>query len=185
MADEDLQSGFSAWLTRLTADQEKAHDGDVTRLRTAAGRRAPDAPTGVAEAALESLVGDEGIGLALIISTQGLPIAAAGDLDPVDLSSLAVLCAGNALTNEGMAALLHQGRFASQLHEGERASVYVQLLGDRAVLLVVFEPTVAFGLLRVRAREAAATIQAHLDELMRGAVDENLSDGEVDALFRS
>lgn len=187
---DGFEAGFSAWLAQLKRDQAAARTarGDEgPGQRTAVGLWAPhDQPIGDGVvSALESLVSDEGMRLALVISTQGLPLAAAGEVDELDLSSLAVLAAGNALTNEGVAALLRQGRFASQLHEGQHASVYVQLLDERAVLLVVFSPTVTFGLLRLRAREAASTVVEHLDELLRGAVDPNLCEGDVEALFRS
>ena len=70
----------------------------------------------------------------LLIGRDGQPIADAGDVDNLDVTSLASLTAGNIAATGGMAKLLKENEFATQFHEGEKANIHIQLVGSRVIL---------------------------------------------------
>ena len=57
----------------------------------------------------------------------------------LDTTSLASLTAGNIAATGGMAKLLREKEFATQFHEGERENIHIQLVGNRVILVVIFD----------------------------------------------
>ena len=74
-----------------------------------------------------------------VVDKNGQLIAAAGDIDNLDTTSLASLTAGNIAATGGMAKLLRENEFATQFHEGEKANIHIQLVGNRVILVVIFD----------------------------------------------
>ena len=78
----------------------------------------------------------------LLIGRDGQPIADAGDVDELDVTSLSSLTAGNVAATGGIAKILREKDFTSQFHEGEKTHVHITLVGGRAILVVLFDETV-------------------------------------------
>src|SRR6266571_682360 len=74
-----------------------------------------------------------------IIDKNGQLIAAAGESDHIDTTSLASLTAGNIAATGGMAKLLREREFTTQFHEGENANIHIQLVDNRVILVVIFD----------------------------------------------
>ena len=89
-----------------------------------------------------------------IIDKNGQLIAAAGETDHIDTTSLASLTAGNIAATGGMAKLLRENEFATQFHEGEKANIHIQLVGNRVILVVIFDKKTSLGLVRLRVKKA-------------------------------
>ena len=85
------------------------------------------------------MVRDANAKVVFIVDTNGQLSAAAGDIDNVDTTSLASLTAGNIAATGGMAKLLKEQEFATQFHEGEKANIHIQLVGNRVILVVIFD----------------------------------------------
>src|SRR6185503_11934048 len=83
------------------------------------------------QAVVDRLVRDANAKVVFIVDKNGQLIAAAGDIDNVDTTSLASLTAGNIAATGGMAKLLKENEFATQFHEGEKANIHIQLVGNR------------------------------------------------------
>src|SRR5512139_3484093 len=66
-----------------------------------------------------------------VVDKNGQLIAAAGEVDNLDTTSLASLTAGNIAATGGIAKLLRENEFATQFHEGENANIHIQLVGNR------------------------------------------------------
>ena len=75
------------------------------------------------QAVVDRLVRDANAKVVFIVDKNGQLIAAAGDIDNVDTTSLASLTAGNIAATGGMAKLLKENEFATQFHEGEKANI--------------------------------------------------------------
>ena len=88
---------------------------------------------------VDRLVRDANAKVVFIVDKNGQLIAAAGDIDNVDTTSLASLTAGNIAATGGMAKLLKEQEFATQFHEGEKANIHIQLVGNRVILVVIFD----------------------------------------------
>src|SRR4249920_2757773 len=78
---------------------------------------------------VDRLVKDANAKVVFIVDKNGQLIAASGDVDNLDTTSLASLTAGNIAATGGMAKLLKENEFATQFHEGEKANIHIQLVG--------------------------------------------------------
>ena len=87
----------------------------------------------------DRLTRDANAKVVFIVDKNGQLIAAAGDIDNLDTTSLASLTAGNIAATGGMAKLLGENEFATQFHEGEKANIHIQLVGNRVILVVIFD----------------------------------------------
>lgn len=88
-----------------------------------------------------------------VVDKNGQLIAAGGDVDQLDTTSLASLTAGNIAATGGIAKLLREQEFATQFHEGKNAQIFMQLVGNRVILVVIFGVESSVGLVKLRVRQ--------------------------------
>jgi predicted regulator of Ras-like GTPase activity (Roadblock/LC7/MglB family) len=125
-----------------------------------------------------------------IVDKNGQPIAAAGELEDLDITSLATLTAGNIAATGGMASLLAESEFSTQFHEGENANIHIQIVGQRVILVVIFDQRSSLGLVRLRVRKATEELVVIFDRLVAKAqtpgvaspLDE-ITDEDIENLF--
>ena len=125
-----------------------------------------------------------------LVDKNGQLIAASGDVDNLDTTSLASLTAGNIAATGGMAKLLKENEFATQFHEGEKANIHIQLVGNRVILVVIFDSKSSLGLVRLRVRKASEELN-HIFEALLKKVQEpgadspfaEITDEDIDNLF--
>src|SRR3954453_15554362 len=118
------------------------------------------------------------------------PTPASGGVDNLDTTSLASLTAGNIAATGGMAKLLKENEFATQFHEGEKANIHIQLVGNRVILVVIFDSKSSLGLVRLRVRKASEELN-HIFEALLKKVQEpgadspfaEITDEDIDNLF--
>ena len=83
-----------------------------------------------------------------------------------------------------------QLRHAEQLHEGERESVHLSLVGARFILVMIFDKRSSSGLVRLRARRAQEQLEEIFERARRRSTEgpsasfSELSDDDIDNLFR-
>jgi predicted regulator of Ras-like GTPase activity (Roadblock/LC7/MglB family) len=130
-----------------------------------------------------------------IVDKNGQQIAAQGDLESLDTTSLASLTAGNVAATDGLAKLIGEKEFPVLFHEGERDNVYIAIVGQRVILVVIFDEHSSLGLVRLRVRKATqdlekifVTIQTKI-ETEKDRKDLNspfaeITDEDIDSLFR-
>jgi hypothetical protein len=90
-----------------------------------------------------------------------------------------------------MAKLIGEDVFPTVVHEGERESIFISVIG-RSLLVVVFDEHSTIGLVKLRAKRASHEIAAILDEairqspMMSGAASAfaEITDDDIDSLFR-
>ena len=78
---------------------------------------------------------------------NGQQIAANGDLESVDTTSLASLTAGNVAATDGLAP--DRGKGVHPFHEGEKDNIHISIVG-RVILVVIFDDRSSLGLVRLR-----------------------------------
>ncbi len=125
-----------------------------------------------------------------IIDKNGQLIAAAGDTVQIDTTSLASLTAGNIAATGGIAKLLRENEFATQFHEGEKANIHIQLVGNRVILVVIFDNKTSLGLVRLRVKKASEQLNLIFEALIKKAEDPGrktpfaeITDDDIDNLF--
>jgi predicted regulator of Ras-like GTPase activity (Roadblock/LC7/MglB family) len=134
--------------------------------------------------------------LVLLIDRSGQQIASQGSDSQIDLTSLASLAAANIAATNGLAKVVGEPAFSTLHHQGTRRSIHILDIGRSLSLVLVFEQTLAAGMVRWKVRRAAlcldqvfSSLQKKLDrECASGAFTGNaparmFSDEELDELF--
>ena len=131
-----------------------------------------------------------------IVDKNGQQIAAQGDLEALDTTSLASLTAGNVAATDGLARLIGEKEFPVLFHEGERDNVYISIVGQRVILVVIFDERSSLGLVRLRVKKASEELNRVFANIMSkvekekaaaGAAFESpfaeITDEDIDSLF--
>ncbi len=141
-------------------------------------------------AIVDRLVRDANAQVVFIIDKNGQLIAAAGESEQIDTTSLASLTAGNIAATGGIAKILRENEFTTQFHEGERANIHIQLVGNRVILVVIFNNQTSLGLVRLRVKKATEHLNGIFEILLQKAQDPNqqtpfaeITDDDIDNLF--
>jgi predicted regulator of Ras-like GTPase activity (Roadblock/LC7/MglB family) len=131
-----------------------------------------------------------------LVDKNGQLIASAGDTHEIDTTSLASLTAGNIAATGGIARLLGEKEFSILFHEGEKDNIHISLIGQRVILVVIFDKRSSLGLVRLRVKKSSeALVKIFSDitskaekEKSEGKLDESpfaeISDEDIDNLFK-
>jgi predicted regulator of Ras-like GTPase activity (Roadblock/LC7/MglB family) len=126
----------------------------------------------------------------LLIGRDGQPIAEAGDIEELDVTSLSSLTAGNVAATGGISKILREKDFTSQFHEGEKVHVHITLVGGRAILLVLFDERSSLGLVRLRVKKSSDEMARLFDQVAKKAAAKSqpsilteITDSDIDNLF--
>jgi len=131
-----------------------------------------------------------------LVDKNGQLIASAGDTHEIDTTSLASLTAGNIAATGGIARLLGEKEFTILFHEGEKDNIHISLIGQRVILVVIFDKRSSLGLVRLRVKKSSeALVRVFNDitskaekEKSEGKLEESpfaeISDEDIDNLFK-
>ncbi len=131
-----------------------------------------------------------------LVDKNGQLIASAGDTHDIDTTSLASLTAGNIAATGGIARLLGEKEFTILFHEGEKDNIHISLIGQRVILVVIFDKRSSLGLVRLRVKKASETLVRIFNELTNksdrekseGKTEDSpfaeISDEDIDNLFK-
>ncbi len=140
------------------------------------------------QAIVDRLMRDANAKIVAIVDKNGQEISKAGD-EQVDITSLASLTAGNVAATGGIAKLLKENEFATQFHEGEKQNIHIQLVGNRAILIVIFDSRSSLGLVRLRVKKATEELTLIFEALVKkvkepgGTPFSEITDEDIDNLF--
>lgn len=145
------------------------------------------------EDALKRLKRDANAKVVFLIDKNGQNIAAAGETEGFDSTSLASLTAGNVAATDGLAKLIGEREFSVLFHEGQRDHIHISIVARRAILLVIFDERSSLGLVRLRVKRASVELKKVFDEIdardeLEVGVTEpspfsEITDEDIDALF--
>jgi predicted regulator of Ras-like GTPase activity (Roadblock/LC7/MglB family) len=146
------------------------------------------------EGSLRRLRQDASAKVVFLIDRNGQHIAAAGDVDQFDSTSLASLTAGNVAATDGLAKLIGEREFSVLFHEGQRDHIHISIVARRAILLVIFDERSSLGLVRLRVKRASAEMDQIFEQMdqkaemgMQGEPEPSpfseITDEDIDALF--
>jgi len=145
---------------------------------------------GKIQTVVDRLVRDANSKVVFIVDKNGQLIAASGDIDNIDTTSLASLTAGNIAATGGMAKLLKENEFGTQFHEGESQNIHIQLVGNRVILVVIFDSRSSLGLVRLRVKKATEELNTVFESLLKKVQEPGadtpfaeITDEDIDNLF--
>ena len=131
--------------------------------------------------------------IVFLVDKNGQQIAGAGEIDQIDTTSLASLTAGNVAATDGLAKLIGEKEFSILFHEGRKDNIHISIVGQRLILVVIFDERSSLGLVRLRVRKAASEVERVLSQMEEkareiGAADvaspfAEITDEDIDALF--
>jgi predicted regulator of Ras-like GTPase activity (Roadblock/LC7/MglB family) len=131
-----------------------------------------------------------------LVDKNGQQIAAQGEIENLDTTSLASLTAGNVAATDGLARLIGEKEFSILFHEGERDNIHISIVAQRVILVVIFDERSSLGLVRLRVKKASHELNAVFTHIMdkvekeraaAGAAFESpfaeITDDDIDSLF--
>lgn len=117
---------------------------------------------------IQELLDTTGVRYGLLVDRKGFVLSHKEALwapRPPALDSVATLVASNAAATAALANMLGERTFSEQTHQGENGTLYVESVGDQALLTLIFDSSVALGKVKVYARKTIPKIGEILDEL--------------------
>ncbi|MDP9121911.1 MAG: roadblock/LC7 domain-containing protein [Acidobacteriota bacterium] len=129
-----------------------------------------------------------------LIDKNGQQIAAAGEIEQFDTTSLASLTAGNVAATDGLAKLIGEREFSVLFHEGQQDHIHISIVAKRAILVVIFDDRSSLGLVRLRVKRANGDLEKIFEVMVqKGERDAHspthaspfseITDDDIDALF--
>ena len=114
----------------------------------------------------------------------------------VDATSLASLTAGAVAATEGLSSLIGEQHFSTLFHEGPEQSLHISQVGERVILLVIFDEKSSLGLVRLRTQQHLPALEQAVDAVVNrshaktriatsasSTAFAEISDEDIDALF--
>ena len=145
---------------------------------------------------LARLQSDSNSKIVFLVDKNGQQIAAHGDMQGVDATSLASLTAGNVAATDGLAKLIGEKEFSILFHEGEKDNIHISIVAQRVILVVIFDERSSLGLVRLRVKKASEELnrvfaniisKVEKEKAAAGAAFESpfaeITDEDIDSLF--
>jgi len=114
---------------------------------------------------IDGLLELSGSRCAFLIDRDGHLVTRRGDAVQNSLESISALVAGSFAATREMARLLGEDEFSTLFHQGERESIQISLVGERALLAMVFDQRTNLGLVRYYAVESVRRLTGILNEI--------------------
>lgn len=142
---------------------------------------------------IDALLKSSNARVIFLVDKNGQLIANSGEVDNIDTTSLASLTAGNVAATGGLAKLLGENEFSQLFHEGERDNLHISIVGNRIILVVIFDERSSLGLVRLRVKRSGEELNTIFDRLVEKAEAEasgtgdspfaEITDDDIDNLF--
>jgi predicted regulator of Ras-like GTPase activity (Roadblock/LC7/MglB family) len=141
---------------------------------------------------IQKLVRDANAKGIFVVDKAGQLITEAGEMQGIDSTSLASLTAGCVAATGGLAKIVGEEEFPIHFHQGQRDNLHMSLVGDRMILVVVFDERSSLGLVRLRVKKAGNELAKLFEEIRKkveteiqthGSPFAEITDDDIDNLF--
>jgi len=140
----------------------------------------------------ERLVRDANAKGVYVVDKNGQLVCESGEMQGVDSTSLASLTAGCIAATGGLAKIVGEDEFPIHFHQGQRDNLHITLVGDRMILMVVFDERSSLGLVRLRVKKAGGELAKIFEEVKKKSEAQaasgnspfaEITDDDIDNLF--
>lgn len=100
---------------------------------------------------------------ALLVDKDGHLITRQGFTHSLDTTALAALLAGSFASTREIARLVGEPEFSVLFHQGKRDHIHINLVGERSILVIIFDDRTTIGMVRLYAKEIGAELSATFD----------------------
>jgi predicted regulator of Ras-like GTPase activity (Roadblock/LC7/MglB family) len=132
---------------------------------------------------LARLQSDSNSKIVFLVDKNGQQIAAHGDMQGVDATSLASLTAGNVAATDGLAKLIGEKEFSILFHEGERDNIHISIVAQRVILVVIFDERSSLGLVRLRVKKASLELEKCFEAIVTKAASDSAAGSQFESPF--
>jgi predicted regulator of Ras-like GTPase activity (Roadblock/LC7/MglB family) len=143
----------------------------------------------------EKLLRESNSKVIFLVDKNGQLIAATGETEHLDTTSLASLTAGNIAATGGLAKLIGEKEFSILFHEGEKDNIHISIVAGRVILVVIFDQRSSLGLVRLRVKKASDELGDIFEDLARKTAEmekegtaqspfAEITDDDIDNLFK-
>lgn len=123
------------------------------------------------EALLSKLIKGAEAKCALLVDKDGHLITRQGFTHSLDTTALGALLAGSFASTKEIAKLVGEPEFSVLFHQGKKDHIHMSIVGERSILVVIFDDRTTIGMVRLYAKEATGELSQ---------IFENLSESEPD-----
>ncbi len=95
----------------------------------------------------------------LVIDRDGHMVTWRGDSPRFDADTVSALIAGSYAATREIARLLGEDEFTHLFQQGTRDNIHLTMVGDRALLAVLFDEKTTLGMVRLYVKEAAQKLE--------------------------
>jgi predicted regulator of Ras-like GTPase activity (Roadblock/LC7/MglB family) len=140
---------------------------------------------------------DANANVVFLVDKNGQQIAATGDIESLDTTSLASLTAGNVAATDGLAKLIGEKEFSVLFHEGEKDNIHISIVGGRVILVLIFDERSSLGLVRLRVKRCSEELNRIFEQIIEKSEKDHakggvtfdspfaeITDEDIDALFK-
>jgi predicted regulator of Ras-like GTPase activity (Roadblock/LC7/MglB family) len=113
-----------------------------------------------------------------LIDKNGQLMAASGDTENLDGTSMAALVAGEIAATGGLAQLMGEKEFSTLFHEGVSDNLHLSIVASRVILVVIFDSRSSLGLIRLRVKKCAEALTQIFE-----AMDERSKESRIKSPF--
>jgi predicted regulator of Ras-like GTPase activity (Roadblock/LC7/MglB family) len=106
---------------------------------------------------------------ALLVDKDGHLITRQGFTHSLDTTALAALLAGSFASTKEIAKLVGEPEFSILFHQGKKDHIHMSLIGERSILVVIFDDRTTIGMVRLYAKESATELSRIFDQITRKA----------------
>jgi predicted regulator of Ras-like GTPase activity (Roadblock/LC7/MglB family) len=111
---------------------------------------------------------------ALLVDKDGHLITRQGFTHTLDTTALAALLAGSFASTKEIARLVGEPEFSVLFHQGKRDHIHISLIGERTILVVIFDDRTTIGMVRLYSKEISETLQEILTNAGKKPKDQEL-----------
>jgi predicted regulator of Ras-like GTPase activity (Roadblock/LC7/MglB family) len=102
---------------------------------------------------------------ALLVDKDGHLITRQGFTHSLDITALAALLAGAFASTKEIARLVGEPEFSVLFHQGKKDHIHMNIVGDRSILVVIFDDRTTIGMVRLYAKDAASELTRIFDKI--------------------
>jgi len=118
--------------------------------------------------ALNRLIKESEAKCALLVDKDGHLITRQGFTHTLDTTALAALLAGSYASTKEIARLVGEPEFSVLFHQGKRDHIHISLIGERTIMVVIFDDRTTIGMIRLYAKEVGETLKSILESSHEG-----------------
>jgi len=138
------------------------------------------------EKTLKRLIKDAQAKCVLLVDKDGHLITRQGFTQSLDTTALAALLAGSFASTREIARLVGEPEFSVLFHQGKKDHIHISLVGERTILVVIFDDRTTIGMVRLYAKEVSES----LNQILSSGKPEDFTTGsgkgsELDKEFSS